>query len=186
MAAGDDPLSSERFTAFWVEGASEEQRDAHNRAQRWSHVLLWQIDRLYEARARALVSNKRVREAGYYPEEALWPFMKMEAEAHFALVAARQLVRSLRAFDQNDRLPEGLTNAQVRDLRDALEHWDKPGGSEAAQRLHEQGADPSMHTWTASGAGVLGGVVSDAALRQWAVDIYAELRQWDPYNGWRA
>lgn len=64
MAAGDDPLSSERFTAFWVEGASEEQRDAHNRAQRWSHVLLWQIDRLYEARARALVSNKRVRPAG--------------------------------------------------------------------------------------------------------------------------
>lgn len=172
-------------TSFWVEGASEEKRDAHYRAQRWSHVLEWQIDRLYEARRRAIASHQQVREAGHYPDEARWPFMQMDAEAHFALVAARQLIRSLRAFDGNERLPEGLTNSQLRDVRDALEHWDAPGGSEAAKRLIAIGADPSAHKWTHAGPGVLGDVVPDAVLRQWAADVYADLLRWDPYDGWR-
>jgi len=181
----EDDAAAAPITAFWVQGASEEQRDAHYRAQRWSHVLPWQIDRLYDARRRALESNKQVREAGFYPDEARWPFMQMDAEAHFALVAARQLLRALRAFDGIDRLPKGLTNAQVRDVRDALEHWDKPGGSDAAKRLQAAGADPTAHRFGASGPGVLGDVVSDAVLRQWAADVYAELNHWDPYDGWR-
>ena len=111
--------------------------------------------------------------------------MEMDAEAHFALVAARQLLRALRAFDGNDRLPDGLTNAQVRDVRDALEHWDAPGGSEAAKRLSKQGADPASHVWRPDGSGVLGDVVPDSVLRQWAVDVYADLLRWDPYDGWR-
>src|SRR5690348_16455732 len=110
--------------------------------------------------------------------------MEMDAEAHFALVAARQLVRALRAFDQNDRLPDGLTNAQLRNVRDAQEHWDAPGGSEAARKLMEQGADASSHVWTREGPGILGDVVYDAVLRQWAADVYAELGRWDPYDGW--
>lgn len=113
--------------------------------------------------------------------------MQMDAEAHFALVAARQLIRPLRAFDGKDRLPAGLTNTQVRDhLRDSLEHWDAPGGSEAAKRLIATGADPSAHKWTTDGPGLLGDVVSDAVLKGWAVDVYAELLRWDPYDGWRA
>lgn len=171
-------------TAFWVRGASEEQRDAHYRAQRWSHVLQWQIDRLYDSRHRALESNEQVRRAGFYPDEARWPFMEMDAEAHFALVAARQLLRALRAFDGEDRLPTGLTNAQVRDVRDALEHWDKPGGSDAAKRLQAAGANPSAHVWSTSGPGVLGDVVPDAVLRQWAADVYIELGRWDPFDLW--
>lgn len=182
--SGEEDAWSPQVTSFWVEGATEEKRDAHFRAQRWSHVLEWQIDRLYRTRGRALESNRQVQEAGHYPDEARWPFMEMDAEAHFALVAARQLIRSLRAFDNNDRLPNGLANSQVRDVRDALEHWDAPGGSEAAKRLIATGADPSAHKWTASGPGVLGDVVPDAVLRKWAFDVYAELLRWDPYDGW--
>jgi len=161
--------------AFWVQGASDEQRDAHYRAQRWSHALPWQIDRLYAARQHALESHERVMKEGFYPDEARWPFMEMDAEAHFVLVAARQLLRALRAFDGDDRLPVGLTNAQVRDVRDALEHWDRPGGSDAAKRLSQQGADASAHVWALDGTGVLGDVVPDSVLRSWAVTVYAEL-----------
>lgn len=127
------------MAAFWVKGATDEQRDAHHRAERWAHVLSWQIDRLYASRMAAMRSQEQVRLAGHYPDEARWTFFEMESNAHFALVAARQLVRALRAFDGNDRLPEGLSNAQVRDVRDALEHWDEPGGR-AATNLQRQGA----------------------------------------------
>jgi len=111
--------------------------------------------------------------------------MEMDAEAHFALVAARQLLRALRVFDGVDRLPAGLSNAQVRDVRDALEHWDSPGGSDAAKRLEQQhGADASSHKWSPEGPGVLGDVVSDAVLRRWATEVYADLARWDPYDRW--
>jgi hypothetical protein len=143
-----------------------------------------QIDRLYDARRRAIESNNKVMREAHYPDEGRWPFMEMDADVHFVLVAARQLIRALRAFDGNDRLPEGLTNAQVRDLRDALEHWDTPGGSDAAKRLSRAGADFSAHQWSMEGPGVLGNVVSDAVLRQWAVDVYADLLRWDAYDGW--
>ena len=128
---GDEPAVGE-FVAFWPPGAGEEQRDAHYRAQRWAHVLRWQIERLYSSRRHAMESHEQVLAARHYPDEARWPFFEMEADAHFALVAARQLLRALRAFDGNDRLPDGLTNAQVRDVRVALELWDTPGGSDAA------------------------------------------------------
>lgn len=139
-------------------------------------MLPWQIDRLYEARRLAVESDRRVRERRSRGEEDNWPFYRMDAEAHFALVAARQLLRALRAFDGNDRLPEGLTNAQVRDVRDAIEHWDRPD-SRAAQALKAAGANPSSHPWTADGPGLLGDVVQDAVLRRWAVDVYAELQR---------
>lgn len=112
--------------------------------------------------------------------------MSMGAEAHFVLVAARQLIRALRAFDGDDRLPNGLTNAQLRDVRDAVEHWDAVGGSEASKRLAKIGADASSHVWRGDGSGVFGDVISDSVLRQWTVDVYAELRRWDPYDGWRS
>ena len=171
--------------AFWVEGASDELRDAHFRAQRWAHVLSWQIDRLQASRLAAMDSHQRVVADGFYPDEGRWPFFEMEAEAHFALVAARQLLRALRAFDGDDRLPEELTNAQARDVRDALEHWDKPGGSDAAKRLAKEGADYSKHTWRHHGTGVLGDVVNDSVLRKWAIAVYADLLRWNPYDGWK-
>ena len=147
-------------------------------------MLSWHIDRLYASLMAAMRTQEQVRLAGHYPDEARWPFFEMESDAHFALVAARQLVRALRAFDGNDRLPDGLSNAQVRDVRDALEHWDEPTGR-AAKNLERQGATASSHRWSHAGPGLLGDLVSDAALRQWAVDVYAQLQRWDPYDGWR-
>jgi hypothetical protein len=185
MASENDDAPFGEPITCWVQGASEEQRDAHYRAQRWAHVLPWQLDRLYAARQTALVSHEEVRATGFYPDEARWPFMRMDAEAHFALTAARQLLRALRAFDGNDRLPAGLSNSEVRDVRDALEHWDTPGGSDAANRLARQGADYSNHVWFLDGTGILGDVVRDSVLRAWAADVYAELERWDPYDGWR-
>jgi hypothetical protein len=170
--------------AFWVEGAPQEQRDAHFKAERWAHALPIQIDRLWDARRRALADWRGVEESGHYPNEARFPFMEMDAEAYFVLVAARQLLRALRAFDGNDRMPEGLTNAEVRDVRDALEHWDQPGGR-AARAMAKRGADPAAHVWTESGPGVLGEIVQDAVLRQWGLDVYADLQRWDPFDGWR-
>lgn len=182
--SGDEPENGE-IVAFWPRGASESQRDAHNRAQRWSHVLKWQIERLHDSRRRALESNEQVRAAGHYPDEARWPFFEMDAEAHIALVAARQLLRALRSFDDDDRLPDGLSNAQIRDVRDALEHWDAPGGSNASRRLARQGADAASHRWSLEGPGLLGDLVPDDVLARWAADVYIELQRWDPYGGWR-
>jgi hypothetical protein len=170
--------------AYWVQGASQEQRDAHYLASRWAHVLPWAIDRLYESRRVALESHLAVQERAFFGEEDSWPFFRMDAEAHFCLVAARQLIRALRAFDSNDRLPTGLSNAKVRDLRDAPEHWDAPGGSDAAKRLQQQGAEPFSHKWSERGPGLLGDVVPDAVLREWAASVYAELLRWDPYDRW--
>lgn len=132
-----------------------------------------------------MASHKRVMAARHYPDVARWPFFEMDADAHFALVAARQLLRALRSFDGADRLPDGLTNAQVRDVRDALEHWDTSGGSEAAKRLEKQGASATSHKWSPAGPGLLGDLISDAVLARWATDAYDELQRWDPYDGWR-
>jgi hypothetical protein len=44
----------------------------------------------------------------------------------------------------------------------------------------------AMHKWSLDGPGVLGEVVSDAVLRQWATGVYGGLTRWDRYDGWRA
>jgi hypothetical protein len=104
----------------------------------------------------------------------------MEADKHFAMVAARQLLRALRAFDNNDRLPAAMPESDVRLVRDALEHWDEPTGT-ANTMMRERGADPGSHRWTLSGPGVLGDVIHDSVLRGWAVAVYDELVTWDPW-----
>ena len=76
------------LVAFWPPGTGEEQRDAHHRAQRWAHVLGWQIERLYSSRRHAMKSHEQVLAAGNYPDEARLPFFEMEADAQFALVVA--------------------------------------------------------------------------------------------------
>ena len=164
---------------------TKETRDAHQQAQRWAHILPWQVERLRDARLAAMKRQQQVRAEGHYPAEASWPFFEMDAEVHFTLVAARQLLRALKAFDGRDRLPAGLTNAQVRDVRDALEHWDTPGGGKASQQLKKQGASATSHRWSHAGPGVLGDLISDEALARWGRDVYEELSRWDPYDGWR-
>jgi hypothetical protein len=131
-------------------------------------------------RAGALASREKVRAAAYYGHEDAWPFHMMEADKHFAMVAARQLLRTLDAFDGDDRLPASMSQHDVRLVRDALEHWDEPTGK-ANRQMRARGADPGSHSWTQSGAGVLGDVIDDAVLRAWAVAVYDELVTWDPW-----
>jgi hypothetical protein len=137
-----------------------------------------QIDRLYAARIAAVASTENVRRARYYGQEDSEPFYRLQAEEHMTLTAARQLLRALRAFDDDQRLPSSLTNQRIRDVRDALEHWDNP--QKAAARLAEQGIDPRGHRWSPAGHGMLAGIISDAELRQWAQDVLVDLRGWDP------
>ena len=100
----------------------------------------------------------------------------MEADKHFALVAARQLLCALRAFDGDDRLPACIPEADLRLVRDALEHWDESGGA-ANTRMRARGANPQSHAWLLSGPGLLGDVIADSALREWAESVYQELTQ---------
>jgi len=160
---------------------SDEVRDAHHRVLRWSHVLDRQVSRLYDARHKALASHERVLESKFYGHKDAWPFFEMDAEVHFALVAARQLLRALQAFDNDDRLPSSsLDGATVRLVRDALEHWDEPTGR-AASAMRQLGAVPSSHRFSPGGPGVLGELVSDAVLQAWARSVYEELVRWDPW-----
>lgn len=123
--------------------ASDEKRDAHQRCLRWSHVLTGQIGRLHEARYAAVASQQTVLAKGRYDVNDAHAFFMMDAEAHFALVAARQLLRSLRAFDGSDRLPGHLEHSKLRLVRDALEHWDEPDGR-AARGMQKLGADRGL------------------------------------------
>jgi hypothetical protein len=166
---------------IWPVTISEAQRAAHSRAMQWSHVLEWQIERLRVSRPRFVENFERASRVGFYAIEDSGPAWEMEAERHFTLVAARQLLRALRAFDGNDRLPDTLSDDRLRALRDALEHWDEPSGR-AARLMTAFGADPTSHKWAkGSGEGLLGDLITDEALREWAVSVYAELRSWDPW-----
>jgi hypothetical protein len=160
--------------------AADQQRDAHHRALRWAHALTQQVDRLHADRAAALAGQEKVRAAAYYGDEDAWSFHMMEADKHFAMVAARQLLRALDAFGGDDRLPATMPQHDVRLVRDALEHWDEPTGK-ANTKMRARGADPGSHAWTQSGPGVLGDVIDDAVLRAWAVAVYDELVTWDPW-----
>jgi hypothetical protein len=147
---------------------------------RWSYVLTVQVDRLYAARAAVMESHREVMRRSVYEFEDTYPFFVMDAEAHFTLVAARQLMRALLAFDGDLRLPDGMSHMDVRTLRDALEHWDEPDGR-AARQMQERGADPTSHQWSVAGPGLLGQLVSDAALRSWGESVHDDLRSWDPW-----
>ncbi len=160
--------------------ASDEMRAAHQRSMRWAHALVRQVERLHADRAAVLESQESVQAAAFYGHEDAWPFHMMEADKHFAMVAARQLLRALRAFDGNDRLPATLSADDVRLVRDALEHWDEPSGR-SNTNLRARGADPSSHRWTKSGPGLLADVVPDADLKKWADAVYDELVTWDPW-----
>ena len=146
----------------------------------WSHVLEWQIERLKASRSRFIENYERASNVGLYTVEDSRPAWEMEGERHFTLMASRQLLRALRAFDGNDRLPDSLPDDQLRALRDALEHWDEPNGS-AARRMAAFGADPSSHKWAKeSGEGLLGDLITDEALLVWATSVYASFPSLGP------
>jgi hypothetical protein len=75
-------------------------------------------------------SHEEVLRTGHYPDEGRWPFMRMDAEAHFALVGARQLLRARRTFDGNER---------VGPMAQVLSHSARPTG----RALHADGGGRS-------------------------------------------
>lgn len=71
-------------------------------------------------------------------------FVEQEAERLFVLIAARQLIRALDAFDGNHRLPASVTSADVELLRNAAEHWDDETGK-WGKEARQRGVEPSHY-----------------------------------------
>jgi hypothetical protein len=132
---------------------TDERVAAYHRVLRWAHVLAWQIHRLDATRQEAFIARERSRGSPFYGAKEAEPFHRLEADRHFTLTAARNLLRALRVFDGNLRLPRGLGLADVEFLRDSLEHWDDP--NDRARNVEQ--------------------LVDDRSLLVWAEQVYAEL-----------
>lgn len=146
----------------------------------WSRSVINQVERLRDGRAAALASAAKVKAERFYGHEDAWAFYALEADKHFAMTAARQLLRALQTFDGKDRLPDGLSPSDLRTVRDALEHWDEADGR-ANRQMRNLGADPASHQWRSSGPGVIAGMIDDTLLVEWATSVYAEVVAWDPW-----
>lgn len=150
-----------------------ERAAAHHRALRWAHALAWQVRRLDSTRREAYLAQERAPSSGFHTPADVEPFHRLEADRHFTLTAARNLLRALRAFDGDLRLPAGLSHADVYFLRDTLEHWDEPTGYVTA-RADRTSVDPEVRS-TDGGGGRRGPVVNDRSLLLWADHVYADL-----------
>lgn len=148
---------------------------AQARVLRWAHVLDWQIDRLISARNEVLQSSRRTQASSDHGPVDNYPFHELDAEMHFTMTAARQLLRALRAFDDEDRLEGTLGQHRILTLRDALEHWDEPYGR-AWTTARDLGVEnPESHAWIEDGGGLLGRLVRDEELQTWARHVYGEV-----------
>ncbi|HZC26190.1 MAG TPA: hypothetical protein VE287_04150 [Actinopolymorphaceae bacterium] len=164
-----------RPTACTSAYAMNERTAAHHRALRWAHALAWQVRRLDSTRREAYIAQERRPSSGFQTPTDAEPFHRLEADRHFTLTAARNLLRALRAFDGDLRLPAGLSHADVYFLRDTLEHWDEPTGP-ARTRADQTSVDPEVRARGANGGGGRRGpVVNDRSLLIWADQVYADL-----------
>jgi hypothetical protein len=155
--------------------------ETQGRVLSWAHAVQVQVDRLNRQREAALAQQERFISAAHYGLEDSQVFWQLEAERHYVLTAARQLLRALRNFDDDLRLPGTLTNKNVKLLRDALEHWDQPDGP-ANEAMKKLGKDPAAHQWKGDGSGgMLGDLVSDVELGEWARKVYEEVASIDPF-----
>jgi len=157
--------------------------ESQARVLRWAHVLDWQVDRLIAARHEAYASTERKRTSGRHTAADNHPFHELDAEKYFTMTAARQLLRALKVFDDDDRLEGNLDRKRIRTLRDALEHWDTADTSRAWADARQMGVDdPESHAWREDGTGLLGGLVADAELQSWARKVYDEVLAVDPWQ----
>jgi hypothetical protein len=124
----DEDDGNGAIVAGWSSGASEAQRDAHNRALIWALGLERQVKRVRTARLDFMAEHKRTIARGIYDDESAEPPRRMQAEILLMFIASAQLLRALDAFDGDRRPREGLDPERVRLLRNALEHWDDPSG----------------------------------------------------------
>lgn len=162
--------------------AQIEKAQAHAKVLQWSYVLDWQVDRLRAARDAWVATHHATDWSGRtYTAEDSKPAHRVEAERYFTLVAARRLMRALDAFGGGLRLPSSLDQQEMIALRDSVEHFDRLTGK-AQRKMAALGADPDAHQWKSGGPGVLGGLVSDQALKDWASAVYSELVDWDEWR----
>jgi hypothetical protein len=108
------------------------------------------------------------------------PARRMDADILMMFIAARQLLRALTCFDGRHRVHEGLDRARVRQLRNALEHWDQDEG-ESIDALRRANVDPKNNRWRPDGSGIVGDV-DDRELELWARAVYDDINTWDPYD----
>ncbi|MBV9487345.1 MAG: hypothetical protein JO246_14965 [Frankiaceae bacterium] len=163
----------------WVEGAPQEQREAHDQALIWSLATERQDGRVRRARMDFMAEHERTLARGVYDDESAEPPRRMQSEIVLMFTAARQLLRALKSFDNNHRPRQGLDHDRVQLLRNALEHWDDPTGS-ALTKLAAQGVDPKDNRWRSDGSGIVGGI-DDRELEAWARAVFDDIRTWDPW-----
>lgn len=152
--------------------------DMLQEAVRWSWVVPWQGRRLQEAQ-RAVVDAQREwqgRQGLRHGAQHRYPHHhRLDAERHFLLIAARDLLRALKAFEgTSPTVPELLADAVVL-LRDCLEHFDEPDGRSGRKfRGEHPESEPGAHSWGAGGT-QLGGSVDVVELAAVADRIHHEL-----------
>lgn len=152
----------------------------HNHVLQWAHVLEHQVLRLRQDRLEALATHEQVLVRLVHTAQDNQPFHRMRGDAHFAMTACVQLFRAQTKFDGNSRLATHLNEQDLRNFRNALEHWDEDDGP-AVRAMAKLGVDPTKHTWSrAEGAGRLGELVDDEDPLQRARAVYAELVNFDP------
>jgi hypothetical protein len=183
----DDPVPAPGAlpaVAGWVLGAPDEIRDAHYKALIWCQATQTQIHRVRLARLDFMAAHERAVESGRYgDDEHVEPPRRMEADILMMFIAARQLLRALRRFDATFRVPDGIDRERVRQLRNALEHWDQAEG-ESIEKLRAANVDPKHNRWRPDGSGIVGDL-DDRDLEAWAKAVLAEICLWDPYdNDW--
>ncbi len=184
------------------------RRRAVESGAHWCAATLLQIERVVEV-GRVLIEQARARpyaESGWDEDAYRAPWIQLEADRHFLLVAAYNLVRAVDflqypAHVDTERLNaiRGLS-APVKILRDCNEHWNeeirewvrKPSNltGKAFEQLAQLGpeADIRGHRWTASGSGTVAGVLALDELRaaaQEAQSFYADLSSgWYVWDDW--
>jgi hypothetical protein len=166
--------------AGWVRGAPDNIRDAHYQALIWIQATQTQIRRVRQARLDFMAAHEQSLASGHFGDEHAEPPRRMDADILMMFIAARQLLRALKRFDAEYRVPEGVDRERVRQLRNALEHWDDEEG-ESIEKLRAAKVDPKNNRWRHDGSGVVGDV-DDRDLETWVKSVYDDIKDWDPYD----
>lgn len=130
----------------------ESQRTrALTEALSWSAIVALQRDRLAETEAWIATEHDAGRHVAGTDDLTRMTFVRLRADRHFLLVAARNLMRALDTVGLEGTLTlDGADHVLV--LRNCLEHWDEPNGRSATKfaRLFPSG-DPNSYRWGVDG-----------------------------------
>lgn len=160
---------------------TEEQMAALIAAQRWSWAVGVQGRRLADGQDACVAAWRSVEVTKHigHPYEQVW--WVMEADRHYLLVAARNLVEALERWGETYP-DEAVDQADIKMLRNWHEHPEGEGS--AARRYRKLDVPPGTtiddHQWGPDDA-LLGGRLRVKALREWAERVHGELRNVDAW-----